>query len=80
MIKVITSSESRIYKIAAEAFADMWAKVTDERPEIIVAEQPSDVPADCDIAVVQTTAIEGEVFWIAAAQRTQRGQTLLCPG
>ena len=56
MIKVIISSNLGIYKIAAETFADMWAKVTGKRPEIIVAQNPSDVPTDCDLAVIGSDA------------------------
>ncbi|MBO4344934.1 MAG: hypothetical protein J5833_04215 [Victivallales bacterium] len=56
MIRIITPSNTGIYKIAADTFAEMWAKVTGNRPEIIVAKEPSDVPSDGDIAVIGSDA------------------------
>ena len=56
MIRIITPSNTGIYKIAADTFAEMWAKVTGSRPEIIAAKEPSDVPCDGDIAVIGSDA------------------------
>ena len=56
MIRIVTPSDTGIYKSAADTFAEMWAKVTGKRPDIIVAKEPSDVPCDGDIAVIGSDA------------------------
>ena len=50
MIRIVTPSNTGIYKISADTFAEMWEKVTGKRPDIIIAKEPSDVPCDGDAA------------------------------
>ena len=56
MIRIIIPSNTGIYKIAAEAFAEMWAKVTGQRYKIIVATTPADVPEKGKLAVIGSDA------------------------
>ncbi len=56
MIRIVTPSNTGIYKISADTFAEMWEKVTGKRPEIIIAKEPSEVPCDGDIAVIGSDA------------------------
>ena len=46
-VSLLAPSDTKSVRLAADAFADVWEKVTDERPAIV-----SELPAEGDVIVL----------------------------